>query len=68
MPKSKIAFWQKKLRGNQRRDSAVLRKLKRNGWAALVIWECQTVEAKKKHLTGRLIRFLGGTPAASQGA
>jgi DNA mismatch endonuclease (patch repair protein) len=61
MPKSKVAFWQTKLRGNKKRDAAVRRQLKKIGWSVLVVWECQTTEAKKKYLKRQVLRFLNGT-------
>jgi DNA mismatch endonuclease (patch repair protein) len=39
--KSNVKFWRAKLKVNRRRDARVMRYLRRNGWKALVIWECQ---------------------------
>jgi DNA mismatch endonuclease (patch repair protein) len=58
MPKSRIDFWESKLRGNRSRDAAIIRKLRSSGWSVLVTWECQTTEKKRKALTLRLLRFL----------
>jgi DNA mismatch endonuclease (patch repair protein) len=41
MPKSRLRFWRAKLDGNRARDNRVKRRLRRNGWKVLVIWECQ---------------------------
>lgn len=57
-PKSNVAFWRKKLAGNQRRDLANQRKLLASGWRVLVIWECELDDSKR--MRGKLARFLGG--------
>jgi len=45
-PKSNRAFWQKKFRGNVRRDAASSRALLRLGWHIAVIWECATLQPR----------------------
>jgi DNA mismatch endonuclease (patch repair protein) len=40
-PKSNLAYWRPKLDGNKLRDKANMADLKKMGWGALVIWECQ---------------------------
>ena len=45
-PKSRINFWQKKFNGNIERHQKYKKKLKRQGWKVLVIWECQIKELK----------------------
>jgi len=39
MPKSNVGYWKKKFQGNKERDSRVNRKLKRQGWRVLRVWE-----------------------------
>lgn len=56
MPKSKIRFWRKKLEGNKKRDAEIMRRLKKNGWSILIIWECQI--SKTEALKARLKKFL----------
>jgi len=41
VPKSRIDFWLAKLEGNQKRDLANIRKLRKDGWKVLQIWECE---------------------------
>lgn len=41
-PKTNAKFWQDKRQGNVDRDRRNLRKLRRQGWSVLVIWECWT--------------------------
>jgi DNA mismatch endonuclease, patch repair protein len=40
-PKSRVMFWTEKFRRNVKRDAVVAKSLKRAGWKALVIWECE---------------------------
>ena len=54
-PKSRRDFWLPKLRENRRRDGVKSRELRRMGWRALVIWECQI---KRPTIEGRVARFL----------
>jgi DNA mismatch endonuclease, patch repair protein len=53
LPKSRLNFWVPKLKGNRRRDLKNIRNLKKLGWAAEVIWECETKDlpglARKVH-------------------
>jgi len=56
-PKTNTAFWTAKLTRNSERDAAQLSRLKRDGWRALVIWECQT--KNERRLSARVRRFLG---------
>lgn len=55
-PKSNNAYWEAKLKGNverQRRDIRALRKL---GWMAYKVWECETKSERK--LAARLAGLL----------
>jgi len=56
IPKSRIDFWKKKLEGNIARDRRNILALRRDGWRVLIIWECETQNAKKLGL--RIARFL----------
>ena len=62
MPKSRISFWSKKLEGNRARDLKNLRSLRRLGWKALVVWECEL--RNEARLTTRLRRFFEEAPNA----
>ena len=48
-PKSKKAFWKKKLSGNKKRDIKNIESLKKLGWRILVIWECSFRGTGKNH-------------------
>jgi len=41
MPKSRLDFWRPKLNANKKRDTINARKLARQGWRVLTIWECE---------------------------
>ena len=41
LPKSRLEFWEPKLRENRSRDLRNQRALKKLGWKYLVVWECQ---------------------------
>lgn len=59
VPKSRLAFWLPKLEGNKSRDRRNIQALRREGWRALVLWECELGETAK--LERRIRRFLGET-------
>lgn len=42
-PKTNRAYWARKLRMNRLRDRRVLRRLRRSGWKAMVVWECDVL-------------------------
>src|SRR4030042_5055604 len=46
-PATNVKFWQKKREGNVTRDKRNMRKLRREGWQVLKIWECETRNLKK---------------------
>jgi len=56
LPKSRGEFWLPKLDGNAKRDARALRALRRLGWGAMTIWECQLRDAPR--LVNRIRRFL----------
>jgi len=56
MPKSRLGFWRPKLEGNKRRDVKNMKRLAREGWKVLTIWECQLNDSVRLQTTIR--RFL----------
>jgi DNA mismatch endonuclease Vsr len=44
IPKSNTSFWTSKFRDNRQRDAQAIRKLRRDGYRVVVIWECATDE------------------------
>ena len=55
-PKTNIKYWGPKLLANLQRDRKNRRTLRRLGWTAIVIWECQT--QRTEQLRDRLSREL----------
>jgi DNA mismatch endonuclease (patch repair protein) len=58
MPSTRVAFWQAKFARNTARDAEVWRQLRRAGWKALVVWECQLTPARIERTAARLAKFL----------
>jgi len=56
VPKTNKKFWKTKRQGNVERDKRNLRKLRKEGWKVLVIWECQIRNTEK--LINKLKKFL----------
>jgi DNA mismatch endonuclease, patch repair protein len=56
-PKANAAYWQAKIARNRTRDAQTLKTLKKAGWRALVIWECEMKDETR--LRQHLLRFLG---------
>jgi DNA mismatch endonuclease (patch repair protein) len=52
------SFWQNKLERNKQRDKNAIRRLKRECWECLVVWECELVKAEL--VRAKIGRFLGG--------
>ncbi len=57
-PATRVDYWQAKFDRNVARDRRTLRRLRREGWTVLVVWECQTRAAKREALRNRIQRFL----------
>jgi len=55
MPSRNRAAWLAKIKGNKARDHLVMRVLKKQGYATLVLWECQTHDPKR--VRKRLVSF-----------
>lgn len=56
-PKTRLDFWSNKFQQNVQRDTRATAALTASGWSVLVVWECETSDAKL--LTIRLRAFLG---------
>jgi DNA mismatch endonuclease (patch repair protein) len=55
-PKSNVGYWQPKIKGNKLRDRRNKRKLIKDGWRVLEIWECEI--RQKTGLAKRLKDFM----------
>jgi len=56
LPASNRAYWRAKQQRNAARDARNARTLRRAGWGALTVWECQMKNLER--LRARLVRFL----------
>lgn len=56
IPKTRIEYWEEKLKKNVDRDKKHLELLEKIGWACLVVWECQL--ADQNSLIKKLKNFL----------
>lgn len=48
VPKSNRAFWLNKFEDNKRRDARSIRRLRRDGYRVVVVWECQERSIRNK--------------------
>lgn len=46
-PATRTDFWQAKFAANKKRDQRAVRRLRREGWRVLVVWECQTRDIER---------------------
>jgi DNA mismatch endonuclease, patch repair protein len=58
IPRTKVAYWRPKLRGNVQRDIRNLKLLKKLGYRVLIIWECELKQIGLNRLKSRLRKFL----------
>jgi|ERR1700730_4930100 len=56
IPQTNRQFWLKKISGNAVRDKLDKRRLMRQGWRVLTIWQCET--RNLRHLEERIVRGL----------
>ena len=55
-PSTRVDFWLPKLAANRARDASNTAKLRRAGWKALVVWECELKDLSKA--VNRITKFL----------
>ncbi len=55
-PKSRLDFWTPKLEANEKRDRSNQRRLRRDGWGVLVVWECELKDIDR--LKNRIRKFM----------
>lgn len=58
VPKTRTVFWKAKFESNIARDLGARRRLRRDSWKTLVVWECETRALSHERLQSRLIAFL----------
>jgi len=57
IPESRVKYWRPKLELNKKRDQLNARKLRRQGWMVLKLWECE-VERDLNQIKVKITRFL----------
>ena len=55
-PASNIKYWRPKIEGNVRRDKVNQELLKKDGWHAIVVWECELKKSVRDNRLNRLIK------------
>ncbi|MGA2646650.1 MAG: very short patch repair endonuclease [Candidatus Sulfotelmatobacter sp.] len=55
MPKSRLEYWEPKLKANCARDETARRELRKLGWKSITIWECRI---ERDVYVARLLKFL----------
>ncbi len=48
LPKSRVEYWRRKIETNKERDRRVKGELRKLGWKAIVVWQCQLRRDPKK--------------------
>jgi len=57
IPATNTEYWLQKIGRNKTRDKQVVEKLELEGWAVLIVWECELKDAVL--LKNKLVEFLG---------
>lgn len=58
IPKSNTTYWKKKIETNIKRDAKNTRKLRKEGWKVITVWECHVQKTEKlKKLFSKKISF-----------
>jgi DNA mismatch endonuclease (patch repair protein) len=63
MPRTRRAFWNRKIRANRARDHRVTLKLKRDGWRVVRIWE-HDIDKRALRACERVVRLINSQSLA----
>lgn len=58
LPKTNVAFWQRKIERNKERDCEEQRKLAQMGWHCITVWECELKNARRQQTLEALAHTL----------
>lgn len=58
LPKSRSEYWKNKIETNRERDRRNLNALKKQGWTALTVWQCELKQPRMA--LDRIVAFLDG--------
>lgn len=61
LPRSRLDYWEPKIRANKKRDARNVAQLRRLGWRTITIWQC---ELKEGEAIVRKLRTFLGRPSA----
>jgi DNA mismatch endonuclease (patch repair protein) len=62
-PKTRKAWWRKKIEGNRKRDTKNTLELENNGWCVLSLWECALLDFNRmsqKSMNRELVLWIEG--------
>jgi DNA mismatch endonuclease (patch repair protein) len=62
-PKSRLDYWEPKLKTNSARDRAQLAALQTLGWSVLTVWQCEIFDPDA--LRAKLSAFIEGSPTSA---
>jgi DNA mismatch endonuclease (patch repair protein) len=65
LPKTNKAFWKRKIESNKRRDKRIGRRLRKEGWRVITVWQCSL--RKPEQVMRRLGRILKDTTSFGEG-
>lgn len=65
-PKSRVAFWEEKFRGNVARDRRNEESLLTMGWRVLIVWECETRDEATVRQKLAELAFSSGSHVAAE--
>ena len=57
LPKTRTEFWRDKLYGNKKRDEDNIKRLKKDGWNVIVVWECE-LKSKPEETLKKVLKEL----------
>lgn len=58
MPKTRVEFWENKIRMNRSRDAQNKKILEASGWRVFVVWECEIKKSHENFLDGMIMKIL----------
>jgi len=58
LPTTNKMFWKNKIESNKKKDKSNYIRLKKLGWAYLVIWQCQIKSKDKEKISKKIDSFL----------
>jgi DNA mismatch endonuclease, patch repair protein len=62
LPQSNVEFWKEKIRKNRLRDKKAVAELRKSGWKAITLWQCQirSLDAALVRISAEMMRIQKG--------